>query len=99
MYVKTDRKPRFVRDQGSRTDGGFVSAKKLSACCALKDRFEGGVSNKEEWASGRSEPQGGVSHREEWATGRSEPQGGVGHREEWATGRSGPQGGVSHREE
>ena len=36
----SDPQPRFVRDQDSRTDGGFVSARKLSACCTLADRFE-----------------------------------------------------------
>ena len=36
----SDPQPRFVRDQGSRTDGEVVSARKLSACCTLADRFE-----------------------------------------------------------
>ena len=42
------------------------------------------MGDREEWATGMSEPHGGVGHREEWATLRSGPQ------EEWATGRIEP---------
>ena len=45
---------------------------------------QGGVGDREEWATARSGPHRGVGPREEWVLWRSGSQGG-GHMEEWAT--------------